>query len=395
MKVFVINSVFGIRSTGRICGDIAAQLHECGHECRSAYGRAHVPEQYKQYAVSVGSRAGVVMHALCARIFDTAGLGSRRATRKLVEQIREYDPDIIHLHNLHGYYLNVKILFDYLKEADKPVVWTLHDCWSFTGHCAHFAAADCGKWRTQCGDCPLKTRYPASLVMDRSAKNFQEKRAAFTGVKNLTLVSPSRWLAELAGKSFLSEYPVRVIPNGIDTDIFKPTPGEMRQRYHLEDKKIVMGAASAWDESKGLSDLLRLAQMLPEEYAVVLVGLTHKQRRRLPANVTGIDCTDSPRTLAQLYTAADVFVNPTYEDTYPTVNLEAQACGTPVITYRTGGSPESVPEQNVVETGDVHALAEKILSGTAGCSKDTDCRREQMAERYIALYHKMLESKTD
>lgn len=391
MKVFMINSVCGIRSTGRICTDVAELLTAEGHDCRIGYGREQAPEQYRRYAVRIGSELGVRLHGIQTRIFDTTGFGSKAATRKLIQQIREYDPDLIHLHNIHGYYINIELLFDYLKEAKKPVVWTLHDCWTFTGHCAYFSAAGCDKWKTGCGGCIQKTRYPASFFLDRSAGNFLRKKAAFTGVENLTLVTPSQWLTELVKQSYLKEYPVQVIYNGINRDIFKPTPGNFRQQHGIEDKYLVMGAASTWDDRKGLEDFLALSEKLDDSYAIVLVGITPEQKKSLPDRIIGITRTENPVQLAQIYTAADVLVNPTHEDNYPTVNLEAQACGTPVITYRTGGSVESVPESCVVEQGNVDALAEKIRQKDAVCKSDLTLDRENMLRGYLALYHRLLD----
>lgn len=390
MKVFMINSVCGIRSTGRICTDVAELLTAEGHDTRIAYGREDAPEQYRRYAVRIGSELGVRLHGIQTRIFDTTGFGSKRATRNLIRQIREYDPDLIHLHNIHGYYINIEILFDYLKKAKKPVVWTLHDCWTFTGHCAYFSAAGCSKWKTGCGGCAQKRRYPASFLMDHSAQNYVRKRNAFTGVDNLTLVTPSQWLTDLVKQSYLKEYPVQVIYNGINRDVFKPTPGDFREQYALQDKYIVMGAASTWDERKGLEDFIKLSEKLDESYAIVLVGITPEQEKSLPRKIIGITRTENPVQLAQIYTAADVLVNPTYEDNYPTVNLEAQACGTPVITYRTGGSVESVPEECVVEQGNVDALARKIRRRDAVCKQDLILDRESMLQNYMELYHRLL-----
>lgn len=390
MKVLMINSVCGIRSTGRICTDIAQLLAAQGHDSKIAYGRENVPEQYRGYGLRIGTEVGVRFHGLRTRILDETGFGSKLATRRLVRQIREYDPDLIHLHNIHGYYLNIEILFDYLKEAKKPVVWTLHDCWTFTGHCAYFTAAGCDKWKTGCGGCMQKTCYPASFLKDSSAENYRRKKAAFTGVDNLTLVTPSRWLAELAGRSYLREYPVQVIYNGINEDVFKPTPSDFRERYNLQSKYIVMGAASNWDGRKGMADFIKLSSMLGEDYAIVLVGITPEQKNHLPREIIGIPRTENPVQLARIYTAADVFVNPTYEDNYPTVNLEAQACGTPVITYRTGGSVESVPEDCVIDCGDVTALAEKIRERTAVCKEDLQLDRQSMLNSYLDLYRRLL-----
>lgn len=364
MKVLMINSVCGIRSTGRICTDIAETLEAQGHTCRIAYGRESVPEKYAKYAVRIGSDLGVKTHAALSRAFDDAGFHSRRATKRFIKWVKAYDPDVIHLHNIHGYYLHIGELFKYLKTCGKKIVWTLHDCWAFTGHCPYFDFIGCEKWKTGCYACSQKKKYPASLLCDRSRKNYALKKRLFTGVKNVTLVTPSEWLAGLARQSFLGEYPVEVVRNGIDLNAFKPTASDFKARHGLADKKILLGVASVWDERKGFADFLKLAERLDDRYRLVLVGLSEAQIARLPQNAIGIARTNSVQELAEIYTAADAFLNFTYEDNYPTVNLEAQACGTPVITYRTGGSVESVPSGNVVEKGDIagaFSLAAKPL----------------------------------
>lgn len=388
MKVFMINTVCGIGSTGRICTDIAERLQADGHECLIAYGRGIVPEQYRKYAVRIGSTPDVYLHCAKARIFDNVGFGSKHATKTLIKKIEDYDPDVIHLHNLHGYYINIEILFSYLKEANKPVVWTLHDCWSFTGHCAHFAAAGCEQWKHCCGNCPEKRTYPTSLVLDCSYANFKRKQTAFSGLDKLTLVTPSRWLAQLTKESFLNEYPVRVIPTGIDLNVFRPTESNLRERWGLENKFIVLGVASVWNDRKGLADMVRLAKELGVGYAVVLVGITDKQRRELSDSMIGIGRTANVRELAQIYSAADVFINPTYEDTYPTVNLEAIACGTPVVTYNTGGSVESADENCVVEQGDVAGLANIIRAQSAAFPRGLRLNRNDMLADYAELYER-------
>ena len=388
MKVLEINSVCGIRSTGRICTDLADTLKENGHGCKIAYGREAAPEKYKDISYRIGSDTDVKLHALKARLFDSAGFGSKKATEKLIEKIKEYDPDIIHLQNIHGYYIDIEILFNYLAAADKPIVWTLHDCWAFTGHCSHFTFANCERWKNGCFDCPQKKSYPSSLLMDRSKQNWIKKKELFTGVKNMTVVTPSKWLAELAGKSFLGKFPAKVINNGIDTEVFKPTCGNFRTAFGLENKKIILGVASVWDKRKGLDDFIKLADLTDDNYAIVLVGVNEKQKNTLPGNIIGISGTDNTAELAEIYTAADVFVNFTYEDNYPTVNLEAQACGTPVITYKTGGSPESTDPCGVLPQGDI--------SGAAGLIEKSDTLKilpppEKKAQygKYIKLYEEL------
>lgn len=356
MKVLMINSVCGIRSTGRICTDIADELTKQGHQVKIAYGRETVPEKYQKYAVRIGSDLSVKMDALTTRIFDNAGFNSKVATKKFLDWVREYDPDVIHLHNIHGYYINLPMLFEYLSKANKKVIWTLHDCWTFTGHCAYFTYAKCDRWKKGCHDCPSKKEYPASLKRDRSELNWKQKRKMFTSVKDMTIVTPSKWLAGLVKQSYLKKYPVVVINNGIDTSIFKPTQSDFREKHGLEGKKIILGVASVWDRRKGLEDFIKLSKMIDDHYEIVLVGLSEEQIKQMPKNIICISRTNSQQELAEIYTAADVLFNPTYEDNYPTVNLEAQACGTPVVTYDTGGSPESVPQKNVIERRNLEAL---------------------------------------
>ncbi len=359
MKVLEINVVCGIKSTGRICTDLASCLIADGDSCLVAYGREYVPDEYSEISYKFCSDFSVKTHAVISRIFDCAGFCSVKDTKRLIKKIEEYNPDVIHLHNLHGYYINIRYLFEYLKKSQKPVVWTLHDCWAFTGHCCHFDLAQCFKWKDGCNNCILKSNYPSSLFLDRSEVNYKEKKQLFTDLDNMTIVTPSQWLANLVKESYLSKFPVKVINNGIDTDIFKPTPSDFREKYSLENKKVVLGVSSLWTKNKGIEDLIRLSELLDDNCKIVLVG---KVSQDLPENVFAIGRTDSREELAKIYTMADVFVNPTYEDTYPTVNLEAQACGTPVVTYKTGGSPECVDATYgaIVEQGNINELADVI-----------------------------------
>ncbi len=383
MKLLQINSVCGIRSTGRICTDIATALTAAGHDCRIGYGREQVPANYQSYAMRIGTKWSVRLDGILSRLFDTAGFGNKRATKAFIKQIEHYKPDVIHLHNLHGYYVHVGVLFDYLKKAGKPVVWTLHDCWGFTGHCTDLNG--CDKWKTGCFDCPKHQRYPSSYT-DHSRRNYPRKKQTFCGVPNLTIVTPSAWLGDLVSQSFLGEYPVKVIHNGIDTTVFKPTESDFRERHGLQEKTIVLGVASGWGAGKGLYDFHALADSLGAAYQVVLVGMTAEQKQALPANILGVERTNSTKELAEIYTAADVFVNPTYNDNYPTVNLEAQACGTPVITYETGGSVESVPPENVVPCGDKQALIRRIQEGGWQLKSGLNPDKRTMVEQYLELY---------
>lgn len=365
MKILMINVVCGIRSTGRICTDLADELTKQGNEVKIAYGRGEVPEKYKKYAVKIGNSVDQKMHAIKTRLFDEHGFGSKKVTKDFLLWAESYKPDMLWLHNIHGYYINIEMLFDWIKvHPTLSVKWTLHDCWAFTGHCSYFTKVQCNQWESRCQKCIQKRSYPGSMLRDNCSKNFERKKVAFTGVKKMMLITPSMWLAELVKKSFLSEYPVEVCYNTIDTSVFKPTLSDFKSKFDLEGKRIILGVASIWDDRKGFDDFLELSEMLDKSYVIVLVGLNDKQIKRLPSNIVGIKRTNSPGELAAIYTAADVFVNPTYEDNYPTVNLEAKACGTPVITYRTGGSVESVEVENIVDVGDISALYKRIICVT-------------------------------
>lgn len=359
MKVFEINTGFSRGGPPRVLNGVCDALIARGDECMVAASRGEERADIK--SVRICGKFSPYVNALSARIFDNVGFTAKRATKKLIKQIKAFDPDVIHLHNLHGYYVNVKVLFDYLKEANKKVVWTLHDCWAFTGHCAHFDYAGCDKWKTGgCRNCPQKKEYPKSVLFDNSEKNFKRKKEAFSGVADLTLVTPSKWLENLVKQSFLNEYKVVTVYNGIDSDKFKPTKSDILKRYGVENKKVLLGVADVWAQRKGFYDFLKLAEVLPSEYKIVLIGLSEKQIKTLPDNILGLTRTESVNELCEWYTAADKFINLTYEDTYPTVNLEAQACGTPVITYETGGSVESVPQENVAPKGDLNAVLSLI-----------------------------------
>lgn len=396
MKVLEINSVCGIRSTGRICTDIAEVLEKNGHQCKIAYGREEVPRKYQRYAIRIGNSMSVKVHALESRVLDNAGLGSKKSTRKFLKQIDDFQPDIIHLHNLHGYYLNIVELFEYLKANRIPVVWTLHDCWGFTGHCAYFDYIKCEKWKKDgCNHCKQKSRYPKSYLMDNSYKNYTIKKKIFCNLEKMQLISPSYWLAELVKESFLKEYPIHVIPNGIDLEIFSPTKSNFRKKYGLERKKILLGVASNWEGRKGIKDFIHLSKIIDNNYKIVLVGVSDRDKEKLPINILGINKTNNPNELAEIYTAADVFINPTYEDNFPTTNLEALACGTPVITYNTGGSVESINKNNglIVEKGNISQLYSAIKTIDSR-NFDIKLRKEwdknYSYQKYLKIYEELL-----
>lgn len=362
MKILQINSVCGAGSTGRIATDLYKVLEEKGHECVIAYGRGTAPQGIK--TIKIGTDFDNYMHVAKTRIFDKHGFGSTKATKEFIQKVKEYDPDVIHLHNIHGYYINIEILFNYLKKADKKVIWTLHDCWAFTGHCAYFDYVGCDKWKSECKKCPQKKEYPKSNLFDNSTKNLKKKKDIFKGIKDLTIVTPSEWLAKLVGMSFLSEYKIKVINNGIDLSVFKPIESDFREKYNLQDKILILGVASMWDRRKGLDYLVDLSKILDDSYRLIIVGVNKKQKKTLAKNILTITRTDNINELVEIYSAADIFINSTLEDNFPTTNLEAIACGTPVITFNTGGSIECINKYTgkIVNSNSVDELAVKIKS---------------------------------
>lgn len=401
MKVLLINTVCGEGSTGRICTGIADVLKTYGHEAYIAYGLGN--SSYSGSFCFSNGRTDYYIHNILSRLTDSEGLHSTKATKRLVAQIERLNPDVVHIHTMHGHYLNYRILLNYLHRMDFPVVMTLHDCWTFTGHCAHFVMRGCNKWQYGCQRCDFLDEYPQSWVRDRSKYNYNLKRQLLTAFGDkLTLVPVSYWLEGLLKQSFLKNMKMETIHNGIDLSIFRPTTNsQLLSKYPIEGKKIVLGVALPWSAYKGFQDFVKMRSLLSEEYVIVMVGLSDKQIKGLPNGIIGIERTDSPQDLAVLYTMADVLVNTTYCDNYPTINLEAIACGTPVITYRTGGSPESVDIQTgaVVEQGDLKGLVKKVNSicnnssqySKACLDKATNLfDKDRCFEKYLSLYSKIM-----
>ncbi|MBR7133390.1 MAG: glycosyltransferase [Clostridia bacterium] len=366
MNIIEINSVdYG--STGKIALQIAETVENSAdnvYVCTSG-GRKHKASKSNPKRIYIGGFFSEKLHLVLDRLTGYNGCFSCISTAVFLNRIKKLKPDIIHLHNLHNCYINLPMLFKFIKKHNIRVVWTLHDGWAFTGHCACFDMVGCQKWKSGCFKCPSYKQYPKSLV-DRSQKMYQLKKKWFTEVKDLTIVTPSQWLADLAKQSFLKDYPVKVINNGIDLSVFKPTVSDFKEKNNCEDKIILLGVAFGWGERKGLDAFLTLAERLDDKYQIVLVGTDEGIDERLPANIISIHRTQNQIQLAELYTAANLFINPTRDDNFPTVNMEALACGTPVLTFRTGGSPEMLDDTcgAVVEKDDIDALYAKVLDIT-------------------------------
>lgn len=397
MDILQINTSVNTGSTGRITEQIGQKAIQNGHSSTIAFGVRGNGESCSKL-IRIGSKPDRVLHGLKTRMFDLHGFGSKRATEIFVKKLETLAPDVIGLHNLHGYYLNIEVLFSYLKEVRKPIVWTFHDCWPFTGHCTYFDSVGCEKWIDGCFNCPKTKFYPASYGADNSKWNYERKKELFNGIKNLRIITPSHWLAGLVKQSFLKEYPVNVINNGVDTDVFAPEVQEIPSSLQLDNRKIVLGVASVWDKRKGLQDFIELNKIIGKDFRIVLVGLSIEQIKDLPGGITGFARTENVNQLAALYGIADVFVNPTWQDNFPTTNIEALACGTPVITYNTGGSPEAVNEKTgfVVEQGDLDGVVQalKKISEKNRESSRKICRKhalehfnkEERFQDHIELY---------
>ena len=369
-----------------------------------SYGRDGI-KPCSSKLVPVGNRLDVAWHGLVTRMTDRHGLASCMVTRSFIREIERITPDIIHIHNIHGYFLNYRILFDYLAKSNVPVIWTVHDCWLYTGHCYYYSYAGCDRWKAHCNNCPQRKEFPTSWFMDRSRQNFSDKKAAFTSIpkERMTIVPVSEWIKGEMLQSFLKDANFQVIHNGINLDNFQICDADdIRATYGLGNRHVILGIASIWMEEKGWDDFMQMAPLLRDDEVIVLVGVTEEQKKKLPANVIGISRTENVHQLAELYSAAVAFVNPTWQDNYPTVNLEAIACGTPVVTYRTGGSIEAVTDKTgiVVEQGDVQGLldAVRLIEGRGKSFYREACRQYALQNfdkndryaDYIRLYERLL-----
>lgn len=395
MKVLQINTYCGYGSTGKIAVDIANSL-DVNDECFIAYG--YFDTNYTNHYNLLKYRSSLVykIKLLYNRLRGTTGYTNSKRTKDFCRWIDKYNPDVIHLHNLHGDYLNIKILFEYLKKRNYPIVWTFHDCWPFTGRCAYFDYNGCTKWQEGCYSCQFKNVFPISYIFDTSKEEWIKKRALFQGLNNLTIVTPSLWLANLVSKSFLGDYPIKIINNGIDLTNFQHREyvDDIIKKYNLHNKKVILGVAGSWSYRKGLNYFIELSKILPDNLQIVLIGLSDSQLSGLPHNIIGIKHTSSVIELSKWYSLSAVYANPTLDDNYPTTNLEAQACGTPVITFNTGGSPESVQFGKIVYEKDVDALKDAIMEVLSydkiGKINYDVLSKKSLAQRYIQLYSNVI-----
>ena len=390
MKVVQINTTYGTGSTGKIVLAVSELLNENNIENYVLYSQG---ENNKGNGIKYTTPNSIKIQTVIARVFGNYGFEAKRTTKGLVAHLEKIKPDILHIHNIHSHDCNLEVLFEYIKAKNIKVYWTFHDCWAFTGYCPYFDMVNCDKWKTECKNCPQKSKF--SWFVDRSNQNFNKKKKLFKGL-DLTIITPSKWLGDLVKQSFLKDYPVKVINNGIDLSVFKPTESDFRKKYNCENKFILLGVAFDWGPRKGLDVFIELSKKLDDNFKIVLVGTDAEVDSKLPDNIISIHRTNNQQELAEIYTAADLFVNPTREEVLGMVNIEALACGTPVLTFNTGGSPECIDENCgiVVPKDDIEALYNVILKNyTENAFSKENCTKKaenfDMNERfkeYVTLY---------
>ena len=398
MKILEINTLNETGSTGRIMQGIADAASKEGFEMITAYGYGN---SEKKNAYHIGNKFSYYFHNALSRLTCAPGRYSHFATRNFIKYIESEKPDLIHLHNIHSFFVNYPMLFKYIKKKNLPVVWTLHDCWSFTGKCTYYDNCHCDKWKNGCGNCPIIGEYPESLFLDRSKAEFKLKKDLFTSIDNLTIVTPSKWLANEVKESYFNNKRIEVINNGINLNNFHHINSDIKEKFNIH-KKVILGVASEWTKRKGLNDFIELSKVLREDYQIVLIGVDSKTQVTLPPNIKAISRTENIKELAEWYSASEVLVNPTYEDNFPTVNLEALACNTPVITYQTGGSPESIFKETglVLKQGDIKGVVsgiDYICLHKDEYSKCSQIAKEKYDEKlifkkYAELYSEILQN---
>lgn len=401
MNIAMINCGL-VGSTGKIMHQIADLASEKGHKVCLVVSALPVNKtiKTKHPLFIIGNEHARKLNVLLGRVTGFTNCFGYFSTLKMLKQLDSFKPDLIHLHNLHESFINLPLLFKYIKKKNIKVVWTLHDCWAFTGHCAKFPDIECDKWQTGCKKCPQLKGYPKTYFLDNSKFMFKIKKDLFTNVDDMVIVTPSKWLSGLVEKSFLNNYKIKVINNGIDLSMFKPTASDFRKKYNIpENKFIVLGVKFAWSKINGLDIFIELSKKLDDKYQIVLVGTDKEVDAILPENIISISRTKNQTKLAEIYTAADLFINPARDDNYPTVNMEALACGTPVITSDVGGCPETIFSncgKVVPANSDLLAKEIKEIANNKNFSQE-ECLKESTKNdmfinfnKYIDLFESMM-----
>lgn len=396
MKVLIINLRIGTGSVGRIVSDLYSGIVAAGNECKIAYGRGDSGIVPANDTYRITSEFEIRVHAGLTRLFGNTGLYSTKSTKDFCKWIDDYDPDIVHIHGAYGYYLNFAELFMYLSKKNIWVVSTLHSCWDFTGHCCYFDYSHCSQWKTGCKQCNQKSSYPKSSFLDNTARNYRIKKKLYSRLNKCVIVSPSKWLANIATKSFLCNKDIRVINNGIDLESF--SYNENVPKIIDKSKPVILCVANNWEKRKGWDDVVTLSNIIGNNIQLVVIGVTEQQKKELSKDTIAISRTNSKEELAMYYSHSTVFFNPTYEDNYPTVNLEAAACRLPIVTYNTGGSPEILEYGDwgiVIEKQDYDSLLEYTLKLfdqkiKLDYSKVKQLSNKEMVNKYLNLYSELV-----
>lgn len=401
-KLLQINVDANNGSNGSIARDIGDLVIERGWDSYIAYGRRQIPSMSK--LIRVGNDADVLMHGIESRLFDNHGLASRRITKKFLQKVEDIKPDIIHLHNIHGYYINYKYIFEYISENDIPIVWTLHDCWPFTGHCAYPISHGCNRYADLCHNCPARSGYPKSMLFDFSSRNHRIKRKIFTLPRRMIVTTVSNWLHDVTSKSFLKKYPIETVYDGIDTECFIDKGSDLRSRLRLENKFVLIAAAASWSISKGWNDYIKLSKLLPDDIKIVLVGVDKNKVRELPSQIISIPRVEGKAQLAEYYSMADVLLNLSYAETFGMTTAEAMACGTPGISYNRTACPELLsPETGiVVEAGNFNQILSAIheIKANGKIHYSSSCRKrvidnfdfKTVNKRFLEIYDALLKN---
>ena len=398
MKVLHINAVYGVGSTGVIVEDIHKLSMKNGIESCVAYSTTPRDPDSIPFGYAIGKTLGKKAHAFLCRINGKQAYFSRPETKKLLKYMDKVKPDIVHLHNLHNNYIHLNKLLDYLAKKDISTVITLHDCWFYTGGCIHYTGAKCNRWLEECGNCPIKRMDTQRYLRDSSRRVLCDRKRYFGAIGDLTVVGVSEWITNEGTRTFLKGRRALPIHNGINTEFFVDTPSKIKEKLGIQDKFVLLGMSNKWLLSINKEALNYFSANMPRDAVMVIVGCNEEQKASLPENVIGMDYIYERETLRQVYSMADVFVNCTREESLSLVNVEAQSCGTPTVTYRNTGAQETVDNVNSfsVETENYQALFEKAMeikaNGKAKYSQG--CRdfvvdkfdRGENYKKYIELY---------
>lgn len=395
MKVLQVNATYGLGSTGTIVRDLKECCEEHGIECYVAYA---LTDEKVERGYKIGNWFFNKLHALLSRIAGKQAYFSYIPTLWFIHYIKKLQPDVVHLHNLHSNYINLPIFLKYLAKNNVRTIITLHDCWWYTGGCYYYTAAVCSKWLDKCGKCPKRFFETPAYFIDKSAEILNDKKKYLLAIPRLYFVGVSDWISNEARKSFLASKTIMTIHNGIDLSVFKPTPSDLREKLGLTGKYVILGPASKWLDPINSVALNYFIKVMRDDEVLLLFGTLSSYVNGLSEKVKLYGYTKNRQELAALYSMADIFVNVSREDTLSLINVEAQACGTPIITFDATGPKETVDEENSlsVPVGNYERLYDCVqcIRLRAGDGTSSNCRefisqkfsKTDKFKEYINLY---------